>query len=212
MNCPFCQAASRVVDSRTIGGSSRSSLKGAEKGGQPGDGNGNGRGSGGNGHGNGRVGGAAVDVAVRRRRICTNLKCGKRFTTYERPEVTPRMVVKKDGVRERYSREKVLRGMMTACEKRHISTAELSQVVDWVEIDVFGGNELEVETVAIGERVSAALRELDQVAYVRFTSVYRDFADLQEFEHMLKNLRGGSKEQRQGGTGNPDRDGLRGRT
>ncbi len=137
------------------------------------------------------VGGAsgAGDIAVRRRRVCTNKRCGKRFTTYERPEVAPRMVVKKDGSRECYSREKVLRGMMTACEKRHISTEQLNRVVDRIESEIFDGSELEVRTNEIGERVSGALRELDQVAYVRFTSVYRDFADIREFEQMLRTLR-----------------------
>lgn len=129
-------------------------------------------------------------MAVRRRRLCLSRKCGKRFTTYERPEVAPRMVVKKDGARECYSRDKVLRGMITACEKRRISLDQLNRIVDEVEVELFNGSELEIPASNIGERVSAALKELDQVAYVRFTSVYREFADIREFEQALQTLRG----------------------
>ena len=118
-------------------------------------------------------------TAVRRRRLC--LACDQRFTTYERPEVAPRIVVKKDGSRESFSREKVLRGMIRACEKRHINQEQLSRVGDQIEGDVLDRNEREVNSSTIGEWVSAALRELDQVAYVRFTSVYREFGDIRDF-------------------------------
>jgi transcriptional repressor NrdR len=133
---------------------------------------------------------------VRRRRVCLNKRCGRRFTTYERPDVAARMVVKKDGSREIYSREKVLRGMMTACEKRQISVEELNRVADGIEVELFDGSETEVRTSEIGEKVSEALRVLDQVAYVRFTSVYREFADIQAFEKMLQSLRNGISDPR----------------
>jgi transcriptional repressor NrdR len=129
---------------------------------------------------------AGDGVSIRRRREC--LGCGQRFTTYERPDVAPRMVVKKDGSRECFSREKILRGMITACEKRHITLDQLNKVVDSIEQELFDGHEREVDTASIGERVSQALRDLDQVAYVRFTSVYREFADINEFLEALTPL------------------------
>ena len=125
-------------------------------------------------------------TAIRRRRAC--LACGKRFTTYERPETSPRMVVKKDDSREAYSREKILRGMIKACEKRRISSEQLNSVVDLMESTLFDGSETEVAASVIGEYVSQALKELDQVAYVRFTSVYRDFRDVREFLEALSPL------------------------
>ena len=133
--------------------------------------------------------GNVESVAVRRRRVCMDPDCGKRFTTYERPEVAPRMVVKKDGSRECYSRDKVLRGMMRACEKRRISLEQLNDALDDIEGAVFNDSVFEAPTAEIGEGVSLALRELDQVAFVRFTSVYREFADIGEFEHALRTLR-----------------------
>ena len=124
--------------------------------------------------------------AIRRRRVC--LDCRKRFTTFERPELAPRMVVKKDNSREAYSREKILRGMIKACEKRQISHEQINGVIDGLETTLFDGTDVEVPASSIGEHVSHALRELDQVAYVRFTSVYRDFRDVREFLDALSPL------------------------
>lgn len=98
------------------------------------------------------------------------------------------MVVKKDDSREAYSREKILRGMIKACEKRRISSEQLNSVVDLMESTLFDGSETEVAASVIGEYVSQALKELDQVAYVRFTSVYRDFRDVREFLEALSPL------------------------
>lgn len=100
------------------------------------------------------------------------------------------MVVKKDGTRAAYSREKVLGGMITACHKRHISLEQINQTVDEIEGELFDGPEREVLTSAIGEKVSSALCDLDQVAYVRFTSVYREFGDIRQFLEALKPLLG----------------------
>jgi transcriptional repressor NrdR len=116
---------------------------------------------------------------IRRRRSC--LACGKRFTTYERIEVNPRFVIKKDSRRESFSREKILAGMIKACEKRDISLSELESVVSRIEAEIFEEHDSEVSSHVIGEKVSEALKALDQVAFVRFASVYRDFKDLREF-------------------------------
>jgi transcriptional repressor NrdR len=123
--------------------------------------------------------------AVRRRREC--LSCGHRFTTYEYVELRPFMVVKKDGRREHYSREKILSGLLRACEKRPVSMETLEALVDEVEKSVSANVPDEVATTEIGNEVMKRLAKLDQVAYVRFASVYRDFKDVQQF---LKELRG----------------------
>ncbi|MBE3553239.1 MAG: transcriptional repressor NrdR [Kyrpidia tusciae] len=117
--------------------------------------------------------------AVRRRREC--LACGRRFTTYERVEVSPLQVIKKDGMRETFSREKLRRGLLKACEKRPITSETIDAMVDQVERDLRQAFEREVTTNQIGERVMAVLREVDQVAYVRFASVYREFKDVETF-------------------------------
>ncbi|MDI3328155.1 MAG: transcriptional regulator NrdR [Alicyclobacillaceae bacterium] len=117
--------------------------------------------------------------AVRRRRECLN--CGRRFTTYERVEMAPLQVIKKDGMRETFSREKLRRGLLKACEKRPISSETIEAMVDQVERELRQEFEREVPTSQIGERVMAALREVDQVAYVRFASVYREFKDVETF-------------------------------
>lgn len=117
--------------------------------------------------------------AIRRRRQC--LVCGKRYTTYERPEAAPRMVVKKDQRRELFSRDKILRGLIKACHKRNISVDELESLAAKIEADLWQESSTEVTTKVIGERVSEALKALDHVAYVRFASVYRDFKDVKEF-------------------------------
>jgi transcriptional repressor NrdR len=124
--------------------------------------------------------------AVRRRREC--LKCGHRFTTYEYIEHTPVMVVKKDGKREHYSREKVLNGLLRACEKRPVSMETLEKLVDEVERAVSNRVRDEIPTKEIGKEIMKRLAAIDQVAYVRFASVYREFKDVSQFMSELRNL------------------------
>ena len=124
--------------------------------------------------------------AVRRRREC--LKCGHRFTTYEYIEHTPVMVVKKDGKREHYNREKILNGLLRACEKRPVSMEELEKLVDEVERIVSNRVRDEIPTREIGEEIMKRLAGIDQVAYVRFASVYREFKDVSQFMSELRNL------------------------
>jgi transcriptional repressor NrdR len=124
--------------------------------------------------------------AIRRRREC--LACARRFTTYERIDEVPYMVVKKDGRREKFDREKVLRGLLKACEKRPVSMAKLSELVNRVESRVSDSPEREISTIEIGEFLIDNLRDLDKIAYVRFASVYRDFQDEQAFFNELKAL------------------------
>ena len=123
---------------------------------------------------------------IRRRREC--LGCAKRFTSYERIDQIPHMVVKKDGRRERFDREKVLAGLLKACEKRSVSVKALEQVVDQVEALVQESPDSEVPTDRIGEVLMTRLRDLDKVAFVRFASVYRDFKDVDQFMATLKGL------------------------
>lgn len=117
--------------------------------------------------------------SIRRRREC--LKCGKRFTTYERIENIPIMVIKKDGRREPFQRQKLLTGLIKACEKRPISMERLDEIVSEIESKVQEMNAREVPSSWIGERVIERLREIDKVAYVRFASVYREFKDIDQF-------------------------------
>ena len=124
--------------------------------------------------------------AIRRRREC--LECGKRFTSYERIEEIPYLVIKKDGRREAFDRAKLTAGLHTACEKRPVPAKAIEAVVDEVESMVHDSPEREVEAQVIGERVMERLRELDKVAYVRFASVYRRFEDVQEFMSELRDL------------------------
>ncbi len=116
---------------------------------------------------------------VRRRRHC--VACDRRFTTYERVEESPLRVIKKNGSREPFSRAKLMEGLLKACEKRPVTQAQLEEVVNRIELDLYGAFDKEVPTIHIGERVMGELRGLDQVAYVRFASVYRDFQDVMEF-------------------------------
>ena len=125
---------------------------------------------------------------IRRRREC--LDCSKRFTSYERIDEIPYMVVKKDGTRERFSREKLIGGLLKACEKRPVSVAALEGVADRVEATLQERPEKEISTVDVGGFVMEELKKLDKVAYVRFASVYRKFEDVDEFLHELKNLIG----------------------
>lgn len=126
--------------------------------------------------------------AIRRRREC--LVCQKRFTTYERIEETPLMVVKKDGRREPFDRAKVLNGLVKACEKRPVSYVALEKLVDTVERELRNRMEQEVASTVVGELIMEGLKGLDEVAYVRFASVYRQFKDLGDLMHELQNLLG----------------------
>jgi len=123
---------------------------------------------------------------IRRRREC--LKCMRRFTTYERSDEIPYMVVKRDGRRERFDRQKVLEGLLRACEKRPVPIAKLAEVVDSVESMLAENPEREVSTAAIGEMVLERLKKLDKIAYVRFASVYKDFQDAESFLVELRAL------------------------
>ena len=125
-------------------------------------------------------------ASIRRRREC--LSCSKRFTTYETVESLPMVVVKKDGSRQSLERQKVLGGMIRACEKRPVPLAELEKIASEIEQDIQNSMEREISTEAIGERVMERLREVDQVAYVRFASVYRQFKDIDTFMAELNKL------------------------
>jgi len=123
---------------------------------------------------------------IRRRRQC--LKCERRFTTYERSDEIPYMVVKKDGRREKFDRQKVLNGLLKACEKRPVPMAKLAEVVDAVEAQLADSTDREISTTEIGEMLMDKLRSVDKIAYVRFASVYRDLQDVDAFINELKNL------------------------
>ncbi len=124
--------------------------------------------------------------SIRRRRECE--RCGKRFTTYERIDEIPYMVVKKDGRREKFERQKVLSGLLRACEKRPVSAAKLEAIVDETEVFLVDSPERERTTSQIGELIMTRLKALDTVAYIRFASVYRDFKDVREFKEELEQL------------------------
>ena len=123
---------------------------------------------------------------IRRRREC--LDCGRRFTSYERIDEIPYMVVKKDGTRERFERQKLVAGLLKACEKRPVSTAAIESVADKVEARLQDRPEKEMGTDEVGAIVMEELKRLDKVAYVRFASVYRSFRDVGEFMNELKDL------------------------
>jgi len=123
---------------------------------------------------------------IRRRREC--LGCGRRFTSYERIDEIPYMVIKKDGTRERFERQKLIAGLLKACEKRPVSIASIEGVADKVEATLQERHEKEMGTNEVGELVMEELKRLDKVAYVRFASVYRHFRDLGEFMTELKDL------------------------
>ncbi len=131
---------------------------------------------------------------IRRRREC--LSCGKRFTTYERIEEHPILVVKKNGEREFFKREKLMAGIEKACEKRPVSASTIDKIVDKIEQSLFQLGKREVSSVIIGQMVMDELKKVDQVAYVRFASVYKEFKDVEEFLLELKSLKtknGGEK-------------------
>jgi len=125
---------------------------------------------------------------IRRRREC--IDCGRRFTTYERVEETLPLVVKKDGRREPFDRMKIISGMRRACEKRPVSIATIEKMVDRLEVSLQESGEKEIEASRIGSEVMEILHDIDEVAYVRFASVYRQFKDINEFMAELKDLLG----------------------
>lgn len=126
-----------------------------------------------------------LDV-TRRRREC--LKCQKRFTTYERVEGIDLVIVKKDGRREAFDKEKLKRGLLRACEKRSISIEQIDKIIDKVESELRNQDTKEINSSIVGDRVTKELKKLDQVAYIRFASVYRSFADVTDFQKELKEL------------------------
>ena len=121
---------------------------------------------------------------IRRRRQCN--ECRRRYTTYERMEEIPLRVIKKDGTREPFDRQKILSGLLKACEKRPVPVPKLEEIVNRIELDLYEKYDREVKTKVVGEMVMQSLRELDQVAYVRFASVYREFKDVSEFMSELQ--------------------------
>lgn len=125
-------------------------------------------------------------AVIRRRREC--LACGERFTTYEKVEQAPLLVVKRDGRREPFNREKIVRGLLTACEKRPVSVDELERLAVDVERELRSRFEREVTSMEIGDLVMQRLRDLDEIAYVRFASVYLQFHDLQRFREEVDRL------------------------
>ena len=124
--------------------------------------------------------------SIRRRRMCDD--CGKRFTTYEKVETIPLIVIKKDNTREQYDRSKIEGGVLRACHKRPMSVNEINQLVDDVETEIFNREEKEIPSSMIGEIVMDHLKDLEAVAYVRFASVYREFKDVNTFMSELKKL------------------------
>ena len=126
------------------------------------------------------------DLSIRRRREC--LSCGKRFTTYETVEKTPILVIKRDKSRQAFDRDKLLRGLMRACEKRPISMETLEKIVTNIEARVQGSLDREVTSEQIGEYAMEELKNVDKVAYVRFSSVYRDFKDITSFRDTIAKL------------------------
>ena len=125
-------------------------------------------------------------ISIRRRREC--LSCKRRFTTYEKIEEIPYMVVKKDGTRQPFDTQKLLRGMMKACEKRPIQISQLEEIIEEIESLLQERPDKEIGVAEIGELVMDRLKELDKVAYVRFASVYREFGDVAEFRRELEDL------------------------
>ena len=124
--------------------------------------------------------------AIRRRRECLN--CGKRFTTYERVEIAPIIVIKKNGAKEEFDPEKVKKGMFKACEKRPISPEDIDIAVQEIERELRNRDSIEVTSMEIGEMVMEKLKAMDKVAYIRFASVYREFEDVETFEREIQKL------------------------
>jgi transcriptional repressor NrdR len=130
---------------------------------------------------------ASDGQAIRRRRLCP--KCEHRFTTYERIERPQLIVIKKDGTRELFNREKLLSGLYRACEKTPVTSLQLEQIVSAVEQEVYACDDTEIPSASLGEKVMARLADLNEVAYVRFASVYRRFKDIASFEDELSQIR-----------------------
>lgn len=130
-------------------------------------------------------------VSIRRRRSC--LRCGKRFTTYETVEQVPVMVIKRDGSRQVFDKQKLLRGMIRACYKRPVAAADLEKAVNEVELEVRNSMKLEVSAQYVGDLVMEKLKALDEVSYVRFASVYRQFKDISTFREELDRMMGERK-------------------
>lgn len=126
------------------------------------------------------------NTSIRRRRTCDS--CGRRFTTYEKVESIPLIVIKKDGIREQYDRAKIEGGILRACHKRPVSAEQIENLLDRIEADLYGGESREITSDRIGELVMDGIRELDEVAYVRFASVYREFKDVSTFMDELKKM------------------------
>ena len=129
---------------------------------------------------------AEDNSSIRRRRLCD--VCGKRFTTYEKVETIPLIVIKKDRTREQYDRSKIEAGVMRACYKRPIPIQKINEMIDSVETEIFNREEKEIESKEIGEIVMDRLKDLEAVAYVRFASVYREFKDINTFMDELKKI------------------------
>lgn len=129
---------------------------------------------------------------IRRRREC--LKCHRRFTTYEKIETIPFQVIKRDGKREKFDRQKLLNGLYKACEKRPVQAIKLEEIADEIEAQIQNSPDREIPTSDIGNKIMERLKEMDQVAYVRFASVYRRFGDIAEFIEEVKKLWGKGKE------------------
>ncbi len=125
-------------------------------------------------------------LSIRRRRECD--ECGKRFTTYEKIETIPLVVIKKDNTREPYDREKIASGVFRSCHKRPISVAQINELVDEIETAIYNREDKEIPSTVIGEMVMDKLRDMDPVAYVRFASVYREFKDVSTFMDELKKI------------------------
>ena len=129
---------------------------------------------------------AEDNSSIRRRRVCD--ECDKRFTTYEKVETIPLIIIKKDYIRETYDRSKIEAGVLRACHKRPISANQINQLVDEVETEIFNREEKEIPSQVIGELVMNKLKDLEAVAYVRFASVYREFKDINTFMEELKSV------------------------
>ena len=126
------------------------------------------------------------NASIRRRRLCD--ECGKRFTTYEKVETIPLIIIKKDNNREQYDRTKIEAGVLRACHKRPVSVNQISAIVDEVETEIFNMEEKEIPSKVIGEALMEKLKNIDHVAYIRFASVYREFKDVNTFMNELKKV------------------------
>lgn len=125
--------------------------------------------------------------SIRRRREC--LKCRNRFTTYEKIEYTPIIVIKKNGIREQFDRDKVIKGMIRACQKRPVTLEQIEKIAEEIEFELNNNLEKEIESSKIGDIVIEKLKQIDKISYVRFASVYREFKDINEFKKELNKLK-----------------------